>query len=192
MRARHRIISLALSGLLLCVVVLLSGCASGKASSDAGTSSAAATASRTKTFTSDKYKFSVTYDASTIAAASVQLPPADNLIVTFKFKSDFGAVWVIAGLTQRNVTPAYLRRILLLNVRSYSPEIERGPVKRVRVGGLPGLMTQGLASKTLRFATYAVGTGRHAYVISPQTNIRDWPRLQPTIDAIVGSFTVLK
>jgi len=140
-----------------------------------------------KTYTSSKYHFSISYDASKVTVNADATPPEGTHAILLNFKNHLASVWVICA-PARHVDDAYLRRLLAQVVRSYDPHARLRRMDPAILGSLHGFDTGGVVGKDLGYLTFVVGRGRYAYVISAQGDPATWHEQQPTIFQILDSF----
>jgi hypothetical protein len=178
---------------VLVAVLALSGCAGRTVT----VSSSPSPIPNAKTYTNAKYRFSVTYDSEVFKAGGVEFDRVFNGDFTLKGRRE-ALVWLFA-ISDRDLWlkqgksqgPPDLRQALNGYVHQYSPDTTHGPVEPVVLDGVSGWKTHASGGGNT-FDAYVVGTDRYVYVIAPAAETADWQALQPTLEAIVGSFRIMQ
>jgi hypothetical protein len=178
---------------VLVALLALSGCA-GRAATP---SSSLSPIRNAKTYTNAKYRFSVTYDSQVFKAGGVEFDRVFNGDFTLMGHRE-ALVWLFA-ISDRNLWlkqgksqgPPDLRQALNGYVHQYSPDATHGSVEPVVLDDVSGWKTLASGGGNT-FDAYIIGTDRYVYIIAPAAKTADWHALQPTLEAIVGSFRVLK
>jgi hypothetical protein len=154
--------------------------------------------SKEAVYTSANYGFSVTYDSSVFVLIDTESEGAWHGV--FTVKKHPGADVYLYAATDEHVCerlgqpngPVDLKTVLDAATLTFGTEVSCGAIEPVVLNGASGWRTHGVAGGTRAFDAYAVGNGHYAYMILPRAQAEEWKTLEPTMNRLVNSFTILK